>query len=29
MVMLAKKNPHECDEHINFDEGPHIYTFEM
>ena len=26
--MLAKKNPHERDEHISFDEGPHIYTID-
>ena len=26
--MLAKKNPHERDEHISFDEGPHIYTMD-
>ena len=29
MDMLAKKIPHEHDNHISFDEGPHIYTFEM
>ena len=25
---LAKKNPHERDSHISFDEGPHIYTID-
>jgi len=25
---LAKKNPHERDSHITFDEGPHIYTID-
>ena len=25
---LAKKNPHERDSHIHFDEGPHIYTID-
>ena len=28
MDMLAKKNPHERDEHISFNEGPHIYTID-
>lgn len=25
---LAKRNPHERDSHISFDEGPHIYTID-
>ena len=28
MDKLAKQNPHERDEHISFDEGPHIYTID-
>ena len=28
MTYLAKKNPHERDAHITFDEGPHIYTID-
>ena len=28
MDTLSKKNPHELDEHISFDEGPHIYTID-
>ena len=26
MDTLKNKNPHPLDEHITFDEGPHIYT---
>tara|TARA_B100000902_G_C27249815_1_gene884642 strand:- start:764 stop:1543 length:780 start_codon:yes stop_codon:yes gene_type:complete len=26
--VLARKNPHERDTHITFDEGPHIYTID-
>ena len=25
---LSKKNAHELDSHITFDEGPHIYTID-
>ena len=25
---LAEKNPHQRDENISFDEGPHIYTID-
>ena len=28
MDTLSKKNPHERDNHITFDEGPHIYTID-
>lgn len=28
MDTLSKKNPHERDTHISFDEGPHIYTID-
>jgi len=28
MDTLSKINPHERDEHILFDEGPHIYTID-
>tara|TARA_B100001250_G_C19355387_1_gene595205 strand:- start:47 stop:376 length:330 start_codon:yes stop_codon:yes gene_type:complete len=28
MDYLEKKNPHERDTHITFDEGPHIYTID-
>jgi hypothetical protein len=28
MDKLAKQNPHERDDHITFDEGPHIYTID-
>jgi hypothetical protein len=28
MEYLAKINPHECDSHISFEEGPHIYTID-
>ena len=28
MDKLAKQNPHERDDHISFDEGPHIYTID-
>ena len=28
LCYLAKKNAHERDDHITFDEGPHIYTID-
>ena len=28
MDLLSNANPHERDEHIEFDEGPHIYTID-
>ena len=27
-IFLAKKNAHERDSHISFEEGPHIYTID-